>query len=261
MNWLRTVGRLMSGADAREHQQLGQIILAEHEAQEDFQAQRALDRLCEAMPEDAAKRAFTAHCKEKIQPQIHAALEDGLLTPDEEARITTLRQRYGNISLDSDTQAKLDAARTQYEAWSTPLAPVSSDLMLKQGEWCTYSTNATAYEERLRTVQVNYAGPAMRIKIVKGFYYRAGSIRAQRVSESFQHSFGMGMLAATNKRLLWVSQQKSVSIPLQKIVKFEPFIDGLRVMKETGKPILFVFVAPDQTGMVRIARTIEELRA
>lgn len=260
MSWLQNIGRWVSGEDVRERQQLGANILAEHEGQEDFEAQRALDRLCEVMPEDEAARMMVAHCKDKIQPAILAALEDSLLSPDEEARINALHERYGNIRLDNDTLARLDAARTQYEAWSTPLSPVPSDLMLKRGEWCTYSTLATAYEERQRTVQVNYAGPAMRIRIVKGLYYRAGSIRAQRILESFQHSFGLGTLAATNMRLLWVSAQKSISIPLQKIVQFEPYTDGLKVMKDTGKPVLFVFSEIDQIGMVRIARTIEELR-
>jgi hypothetical protein len=41
---------------------------------------------------------------------------------------------------------------------------------------------------------------------------------------------------------------------------FEPFIDGIKIIKDTGKPILFVFEGADQASMVRISRVIEELR-
>lgn len=87
-----------------------------------------------------------------------------------------------------------------------------------------------------------------------------GSIQTQRETEAYSHSFGTGVLGATNSRLLWVSPAKSISIPLTKIVMFEPYNDGLKVIKDTGKPILFVFDAPDQSAMVRISRVIEELR-
>jgi hypothetical protein len=123
-----------------------------------------------------------------------------------------------------------------------------------------HGVRATASEQRQRTVRMNYGGPTASIRIAKGVYYRTGSIGLNRVSEGYMHSFGMGVLGATNTRLLWVSPEKSISIPLQKIVMFEPYVDGLKVIKDTGKPVLFVFDSEDRASMVRISRAIEELR-
>lgn len=212
------------------------------------------------MPEEEATRLYLAHCKSKIEPAIQAALADDLLDPEEDARIQRLRDRYGGIQLDDRTAGQLEAARLQYAAWLSPLEPVNVPLMLKKGEWCAHAVKATAYEERQRTVRVDFAGPTARVRIMKGVYYRAGSIQAQRITESYHHSYGEGVLGATNKRLLWVSPQKSHSIPLEKIVMFEPFTDGIKIIKDTGKPLLFVFEGADQTSMVRISRVIEELR-
>jgi hypothetical protein len=41
---------------------------------------------------------------------------------------------------------------------------------------------------------------------------------------------------------------------------FEPFTDGIKIIKDTGKPLLFIFEGEDQASMVRISRVIEELR-
>lgn len=43
-------------------------------------------------------------------------------------------------------------------------------------------------------------------------------------------------------------------------VVFEPFIDGIKIIKDNGKPLLFGFEGPDQATMERNCRVIEELR-
>jgi hypothetical protein len=260
MGWMRDIGRKVTGAEARDREARAHQILQEHEARDHFGAQEALDRLTAEMPDDHAKRFILQHIRGKIEPVIFAALEDGIISPEEDARIERVRERYGNIQLEGAIIGQLEAARAQYLAWSTPLEPVQVPLMLKKSEWCAHAVKSAAYEERQRTVRTNYTGPTARVRIMKGVYYRAGSIQTQRVTESYQHSFGDGVLGATNTRLLWVSPQKSLSIPLDKIVMFEPFIDGIKIIKDAGKPILFVFEGPDQASMVRISRVIEELR-
>lgn len=271
MNWFRGAGRWISGAEAREREEerrsenarrhnVAAKILAEHEARNHFGGQEALDRLSAEMPEAEATQFFADHCRTKLEPVVNAVLEDGLLSPDEDERISAVTARYGGIQLGSETQKTLEAARQLYQSLVDPLAPVETPLLLKKGEWCAHAIKSQALEERQRTTRVNYSGPAMSVRIMKGVYYRAGSIQAQRVQESYHHSFGDGVLGATNQRLLWVSPQKSISIPLSKVVMFEPFLDGMKIIKDTGKPLLFIFENGVRADAVRIGRVIEELR-
>lgn len=268
MSWLKKAANHLTGKTAREKAAARQVeidsarsIIAQHECRSHFSAEAVLAELKSSVPTEVAKAEWDAHCRAKIQPVIDAALDDGLLSPEEEQRISSALARYGDPTLGPITQGKLDAARLQFAAWNAPLDPVMSPLLLKRGEWCVHGIQATAYEERQRTTRIDYAGPTARIKIMKGVYYRVGSAKLSRKTEAYSHSFGSGVLCATNKRLLWVAPNKTITIPLYKILMFEPFSDGIKVFKDTGKPILFEFdEGENQHAMVRISRTIDELR-
>lgn len=260
MKWIKTAFDGIRGKTAKEQQQFASDVFAEHEARDHFAPQEALNRLSERMPRERAQSLFAQYCLTKIKPVILAALEDGLISPDEEARIEAVRSRYGNVVIDEATLAKLDSAKQQFSAWSTPLTPLDVPLMLKKGEWCAHAVKAEALEEREKTVRINYSGPQARVRLAKGIYYSAGSTSISRQTERYHHSFGQGVLSATNKRLMWISPQKSISIPLDKVIQFEPFTDGVRIFKDTGKPLLFIFPTNDKIDMVRICRVIEELR-
>lgn len=182
MSWIRDIGRKLSGAEAREkaatelrekesHARLAAEILSEHEAREYFAAQEALDRLRAVMPEERAISHFKAFLRSKLEPIIQSALEDNLLTPEEDDRISRVRERYGNIKINEESEQALASARRQYDAWTRPLEAVETPLLLKRGEFCVHAIQAQAFEERQRTLRVNYSGPTASIRIVKGVYY------------------------------------------------------------------------------------------
>ena len=268
MSWLKEALRHLSGRAAREKaaeqealEDAARRIIAEHEARSHFSASAVMEDLLERVPPEVAQAQWSHHFVSKIKPLIDAALEDGLLSPEEDQRISSALIRYGNPPLGPETQRKLNAARLQFSAWTAPLEPVDAPLLLRRGEWCVHGIQAVAYEERQRTTRIDYAGPTARIKIMKGVYYRVGSAHVSRKTEAYSHSFGEGILCVTNLRLIWMAPNKTISIPLIKIVMFEPFSDGIKIFKDTGKPLLFVFSSgEDQPAMVRISRAINELR-
>lgn len=250
----------ISGKEKRELRERGKEVLAEHESRTEFGADEAISRLIELMGERAGKQLFSEYSAFQIGKVVRDALDDNLLEPREEASINAVRARYGNPKLDNQSRFLLERARDQYDALTSPLEPVSTPLMLKRGEHCVFGIESEALEERNRTVRVNYGGPSARIRIAKGIYYTAGSIGVQRQTEEFHHSFGSGVLAATNKRLLWVSPSKTIAIPLSRIVMFEPYSDGVKIIKDAGKPIMFVWNDINGVAAVRVGRVIEELR-
>ncbi len=187
-------------------------------------------------------------------------LEDGQVDPSEDKRLDDFMAVIGQSVLSPDTSSLIEQGRKLYRAYHGALEAVEAPILLKRGEFCVHVVAAEALEERSRTVRVNYHGPTARIRIMKGVHYRLGSIQAMRQTEEYQHSFGTGALCMTNQRLLWVSPAKSISVTLSNIVRFDPFSDGLRIFKGSGKPLLFVWQGEDPVATVMAQRTIEELR-
>ena len=212
------------------------------------------------LPADRAKKLLEEAVSDHITKLVLNVLEDGQVDPSEDQRLIDFMNMVGQSVLGTDTAAAIDRGRTLYRTYHGPLQPVDAPVLLKRGEFCVHVVAAEAREERSRTVRVNYHGPIVRIPIMKGVSYRLGSIAPTRQSEEYQHSFGTGALCMTNMRLLWVSPAKSISVSLSNIVRFDPFSDGLRIFKGSGKPLLFVWQGEDPIATVMAQRTIEELR-
>lgn len=205
---------------------------------------------------DLLEEAVSGH----FTKQVSEILDDGQVDPSEDARIQTFMNVVGQSVIGAETDAAIERGRALYRVHRAPLTPVDAPVLLQRGEFCVHVVAAVALEERSRTVRINYHGPRMRLRIAKGLYYTAGSIQPLRQSEEYQHSFGTGALCMTNKRLLWVSPSKSISIRLSNIVRFDSFSDGLRVFKGSGKPLLFIWQEEDMIATIMAQRTIEELR-
>lgn len=213
-----------------------------------------------ACPPDKAKAFLEDAVSNHFTHLVLEILEDGQVDPNEDKRLEDFMAMIGQSVLSPNTQDAIDQGRKLYRATHAPLEPVDAPVLLKRGEYCVYVVAAEAFEDRSRTVRVNYHGPTVRIPIMKGVSYRLGSIQPSRQTEEYQHSFGIGALCMTNQRLLWVSPKKSISVPLSNIVRYDPFTDGLRIFKGSGKPLLFVWQDEDRVATVMAQRTIEELR-
>lgn len=174
--------------------------------------------------------------------RIHQALSDGQLSPEEEQDLARLAENLGlSPQHDSKLRDAMDRARTYWNVLHGPLPSVESPFYLQKNEQCSFTTSAQAFERRSRTRSVGYAGASVSIPIVRGVRFRIAQGRVQRQTEEYQHSFGTGTFCATNKRLIWNGPNKNISINLRKVIDFEPYTDGVQIVKDSGKPVLFVF--------------------
>ena len=102
----------------------------------------------------------------------------------------------------------------------------------------------------------------MSIKIMRGVYYRAGSMNVQPVrSEVLQH-MGTGQLYLTNKRLIFVGANKATTIRYEKIVTMNPYSDGVELIKDAGKsPTITVATSNAELMNLMLARLISNSSA
>jgi hypothetical protein len=112
---------------------------------------------------------------------------------------------------------------------------IDVDVNLQKSEVCYFHEYANWYEYRTVTHRTNYGVTTARIKIMKGVYYRVGSIKTSPVKSEELKLIKLGDLYLTNKRIIFVGNSKNSTIHINKILSFTPYSDGLTIEKETGK--------------------------
>ena len=134
------------------------------------------------------------------------------------------------------------------------------NINLQKSEVCYYYTNADWLENRTVTQKINYGGVGYRVKIMKGVYYRAGSVKVQRITSDQLLQLDSGSLYITNKRIIFVGLKKNTNIQLSKVLFVTPYSDGVRIAKDSGKsPILRVSSNADILAMT-LGRVINDLQ-
>ena len=174
--------------------------------------------------------------------------------------LAALQHKLGGLEFQPNQRLALHQAREYQRALTTPLQEAAAPVLLKSGEICYYVVQCEAAEVRQRSVTVGYSGSSVRVPLGHGVSYTAGTRTAVRVKEDFHHSFGEGALCLTNKRLLWIGVERSISIPNTSIVRIEPYLDGVEVRKGTGKPLMFLWGIHDRAATLMVQRISEECR-
>jgi hypothetical protein len=79
-------------------------------------------------------------------------------------------------------------------------------------------------------------------RIAKGVYYRVGAFHGQPIDRTERVHVDNGIVVATNKNIYFAGSAKSLRIPYTKIVSFQPFSDGIGVIRDaaSAKPQIFV---------------------
>jgi hypothetical protein len=97
------------------------------------------------------------------------------------------------------------------------------------------------YETRTRRERVGgYSGAS--IRVMKGVYYHAGGFRSRSVERTETEHLDTGIVGITNKHIYFSGYSKKFRVPYSKIVTFEPYSDGVGVMRDaaSAKPQTFV---------------------
>jgi tellurite resistance protein len=190
---------------------------------------------------------FLVAAQTYAQQLFEQAMADGKLNPQEESELAGLAQALG-VAFDYDQVAHkaIENARKRWQIEHGVLSTVAAPINLQRGERCYAWLEAEALESRERTISTRYGGPAVSFRIMKGVYYRAGAYRTERIRKSYHHSFGIGSLCVTSRRLAFSSPQKGISIPWVRILDCVAYVDGVEVRRGNGKPLVFLFRRDDE---------------
>ena len=211
--------------------------------------------------EEAAREIFRDEARRYIRRRMLEFLEDGRVSPNEDAILDDLIVSIGLGPMwGEETELALAKARRTWALASAPLPIVTTDLGLLRGEVAYASVNVSAYEERHRTVGVSYGGLTLSLPIVKGLRFRAGQFGVNRQSLAYQHHLGSGDLTVTSHRLIFRSPKQAITARLSSIIDLTAYTDGVAVQRTTGKPVTYSLTGEDEDFALILWRAWQEAR-
>jgi hypothetical protein len=204
------------------------------------------------LTDNQAIEVYRKHAMFKIEKFMKDAVADQRYSPEEEKQLLELAKSYGvNLKFDPDTKRLLRRYRKYWEIENGHLPEIISDINLQKTESLYFKAAVLWQEQRKITKRYNYSGPTARIKIAKGFYYRAGSISVHPQSEDVWQTIDTGDLYLTNKRLIFMGDKGNKTIPINKILDFTPYSNGIDIQKDSGKsPFLKFSVDTELFAMI-----------
>ncbi len=211
------------------------------------------------IPESTAARLLQDKGGKVLAKRWQEAVDDGLLSPEEERELDALAKRLG-IEVHPTEKSREEIERCRWR-WrivngTPPQIPVS--IHLPRGEVCYFKTDVAWYELRRVTRRIRYGGPTMRIKLMKGVYWRMGDLGVRSVSEDVMTRIDEGTVYVTNRRLLFRGERKNTSIRLSKILDITPHRNGVEIEKDTGRSPFLEFHSDVDIFCAALTRAIED---
>ena len=191
-----------------------------------------------------------------ITPFVNGLLDDRRYSLDDEEKIKKLSEDL-NITINFTNKEVVDKYRVLWEIENGKLPIINDvDITVQKSETVFFKDSIGWYEDRQITTSATYHGPTARIRICKGVYYRIGSIAPSRETTTEMRLIDTGTMYLTNKRLIFVGSKGTKTILFNKILSIEPYSDGVKIIKDSGKNPFIKFSTGDAEVFALLLTTI-----
>lgn len=175
-----------------------------------------------------------------FESAVDLALNDDLLTQDEEDALATYQSRFDSsneLQRSSPSYTRLVKAgflREMMEGKLPERVVIDGYLPInfQKSERPVWVFQDVEYlQPRTRTT---YEGRSSGVsfRVMKGVYYRVGQFKGNPVQTTQIVAIDTGLLAVTDKHLYFVGQSKSVKIKFDKIISLHPYSDAVAIHRD-----------------------------
>ena len=116
--------------------------------------------------------------------------------------------------------------------------------------------NVEGYEEKTGHKYIGGSN-GVSMRICKGVYYHVGASKGHSVAYQYQTPLGRGIFVVTNKYLYFLGV-KQVKLSISKILYFEPYSDGIVLVKDGTNPKPYTFIGFDSWFVVNAMQLLVE---
>jgi hypothetical protein len=180
------------------------------------------------------------------------ALEDDILSLDEENRLMEISHAFGMTQQEFDAQIAADVPKLILARVNDGRLPEVSNaqILLKKGERCHFQAPASLLKEvTIREWRSGSSGYSFRI--MKGVHYRIGSSRGRSVVIGTRLDVeDSGSLCVTSLRTVFVGQRRNVECMYTKLLNMNVYSDGIGFNVSNRKNATVIKMAPGYGDIV-----------
>ncbi len=158
---------------------------------------------------------------------------------DQEGSFTLFRMMAVLESINEDgVIPRRDRRSTRREFGRLPFNLMKSEALVWVFPDVGYAEQVTRREFRGNSLGASF-------RVANGIYVRPGTFRGRSVETKSMEQTDSGMLGITTKHIYFSGSEKSFRIRMERIVSFDPYQDGLGIMRDTAraKPEIFMMDA------------------
>lgn len=177
---------------------------------------------------------------------VEGSLEDGVLSLDEENALIRYLRRFGLEQSEVDANGAYhnmiksavirEAAEGLIPERLGELPPIPFNLM--KSEQLVWVIDGVDYYEVKTRRERRGTSHGVSIRVAKGLYYRPSTFKSRSVEWEETVHEDTGLLGVTSKHIYFHGPRKRFRIRYDRIVSFDPYADGIGVMRDaqTAKP-------------------------
>ena len=180
---------------------------------------------------------------------VQGALEDGLLSLDEENALARYADHFSLTQQDLDqngvqtslVQAAVLRDVTQGIIPKRQRVNGAVPFNLMKSEQLVWVIQGVDYLETVVRRERRGSSQGLSIRVARGLYYRPSTFRSRPIEWEETVHADTGMLGLTTKHIYFAGSRKRFRVRYDKIVALEPFSDGFGIMRDaqTVKPQAF----------------------
>ena len=180
---------------------------------------------------------------------VEGTLEDGLLSLDEENALAKYADYFSLDQRDLDrngvqtslVQAEVIRDVTQGIVPQQQRVNGTVPFNLMKSETLVWVIQGVDYLETVVRRERRGTSHGVSIRVARGLYYRPSTFRSRPIEWEETVHADTGMLGLTTKHIYFAGPRRKFRVRYDKIVAFEPYSDGLGIMRDaqTAKPQTF----------------------
>jgi hypothetical protein len=196
---------------------------------------------------------------------VNVFLEDGILDEAEEHRLVEFKNIFSLNDLDRHgAVTKVVKAAVLRDVLNGVISERfvfggSLPINLQKGEQIVWAFAGSRYlEDKIRREWVGRS-QGVSFRVAKGVYYRVGATKGHSVEHTERALADRGWLIITNKHIYFAGPKKSLKIPYSKIVSFQPFSDGIGIMRDAASAKAQFFLKDDGSFTYNLVTNLARL--